>query len=162
MARASESAKVMVWEDLDWSDAIVAIMLVQMRSMRYCRINADNCTCLYNFQSMRCKLFRCRRKVSLYSTNVSIVISMIVLLFLLHMSTVSTCCCLFPKSTEIRIKSNLVTISFEKHACYSKNRTLTWFSFFPSFCIIVFWKLKLPMCHCSVIARYREFSDVMK
>ena len=56
-------------------------------------------------------------QVSLYSKSVSIVISMIVLLFLLHLSTVPNCCCLFPKSTEIRIKSNLVTISFEKHAC---------------------------------------------
>jgi hypothetical protein len=35
MTRASESAKEMVVEDLDWSD--VAIMLVQTRSIRYYR-----------------------------------------------------------------------------------------------------------------------------
>jgi hypothetical protein len=32
--------------------------------------------------------------------------------FILHLSMVPICCCWFPKSTEIRIKSNLVTISF--------------------------------------------------
>jgi hypothetical protein len=37
MTRASESAIEMVGEDLDWSDVIVAVMLVQMRSIRYCR-----------------------------------------------------------------------------------------------------------------------------